>query len=88
MPAAKSAGRKLKVALVGFGTVGRSVAKLLHQDSESPFILTHIFNRNIARKKADGLPAHIKWTDKINEVLSSDADVIVELIGGVDPARD
>jgi homoserine dehydrogenase len=80
--------RKLKIALVGFGTVGRSVAKLLCRDPGSPFVLTHIFNRNIQRKKSHSLPADIRWTEKISDVLSSDADVVVELIGGLDPAGD
>ena len=71
---------------MGFGTVGRSVAKLLSQDANSPFVLTHICNRNIARKKADWLPPHIRWTENIDEVLSSDVDVVVELIGGLEPA--
>ena len=86
-PAAKkAASKKLKIGLLGFGTVGRSVAKILAQDSASPLQLTHIFNRNIERKRIEGLPAHIHWTSKVNEVLSSDVDVIVEVVGGLQPA--
>ena len=87
-PARKSASasRKLKIGLLGFGTVGRSVAKILAQDAASPLLLTHIFNRNIERKKIDGLPAHIHWTSKVNDVLSSDVDVVVEVVGGLQPA--
>ncbi len=81
-----SAGRKLKIALVGFGTVGRSVAKLLSQNPHSPFVLTHIYNRNVARKKADWIPAQVRWTEKIEEVLASDADIFVEVVGGLEPA--
>jgi homoserine dehydrogenase len=80
------AARKLKIALVGFGTVGRSVAKLLSQNPHGPFLLTHICNRNIARKKVDWVPAQVRWTEKIEEVLSSDADILVELVGGLEPA--
>ena len=78
--------REWKVALIGFGTVGKSVAKILSQEPKSPFVLTHIFNRNIARKRTDGLPGRIKWTEDIEDVLASDADIIIELIGGLDPA--
>jgi homoserine dehydrogenase len=81
-----SSGRKLRIGLIGFGTVGRSVAKILCQDDRSPLLLTHICNRNIERKKIDGLPAHIHWTSKPDDVLSSDVDVVVELIGGLEPA--
>lgn len=79
---------KLKVALLGYGTVGKSVAKILCQDSESPLLLTHIFNRDVRRKKTDSLPKRIRWTERIDDVLASDADVIVELVGGLDPAGD
>ncbi len=83
---ADPARQEWKVALIGFGTVGKSVAKILSQDPKSPFALTHIFNRNIARKRTDGLPSGIKWTEDIEDVLASDADIVIELIGGVDPA--
>lgn len=62
------------------------MAKILSGDPGSPFVLTHIFSRNIARKKTDGLPARIEWTEDIEDVLSSDADIMIELVGGLDPA--
>ena len=80
--------KKLKIAIAGFGTVGRSVAKLLCQEASGTFELTHIFNRGITRKKVDWVPASVRWTESINEVLSSDVDVFVELAGGVKPAGD
>ncbi len=83
---AASADRRLKIALVGFGTVGRSVAKIVTQDSSGPIALTYIFNRGIKKKKIASLPGSIRWTENIDDVLSSDADVIVELIGGLEPA--
>jgi homoserine dehydrogenase len=90
-PAAKSKhstnGRKTwKVALVGYGTVGRSVAKILAGEANGLFRLTHIFNRHIARKKRDSVPAHVQWTENIEDVLASDADILVEVVGGLDPA--
>jgi homoserine dehydrogenase len=80
--------KKLKIAIAGFGTVGRSVAKLLCQEPSGAFELTHIFNRDIARKKVDWVPSSVRWTESINEVLSSDVDIFVELAGGVKPAGD
>jgi len=90
-PAARKAavaGAKLKIALVGFGTVGRSVAKILSQDANGPLLLTHICNRRIKKKKDSSLPRHIRWTENFDDVLASDADVVVELIGGLQPAGD
>jgi homoserine dehydrogenase len=77
--------RKLKVALLGFGTVGSAVARLISQDPRSPFVLTHVFNRDVKRKKVDWLP-DVHWTQTVGEVLSSDVDIVVELVGGVSPA--
>ncbi len=36
----------------------------------------------------DWVPSSVRWTENINEVLSSDADIFVELAGGVKPAGD
>jgi homoserine dehydrogenase len=78
----------VNVAIVGFGTVGSSVARILSERSGAGLRLTHIFNRQIARKRVGGLPETIRWTEDINDVLSSDADVVVELIGGLEPASE
>ena len=77
-----------KVAILGFGTVGSSVAKILSQQVHAPLQLTHICNRNVKRKKVDWLPADIRWTEDINDVLNSDVDVVVEVMGGLQPAED
>lgn len=80
----------LGVAIVGFGTVGRSVARIVCSSDRSSLRLTHICNREIDRKQteADWVPSDVVWTDDIETVLSSDTDVVVELIGGIEPATD
>lgn len=80
----------LGVAVVGFGTVGRSVARIVADPSHPSLRLTHVCNRDIDRKRNDAgwVPGDVVWTDDFNAVLSSDTDVIVELIGGLDPAAD
>jgi homoserine dehydrogenase len=80
--------KKLRVAIAGFGTVGRSVAKILGQEASEMFELTHIFNRDVARKRVDWVPTSVRWTESINEVLNSDIDILVELAGGIKPAGD
>src|SRR5713226_5265853 len=77
-----------KVALVGFGTVGSSVARILCERSDTHLRLTHILNRNVARKKVDWLPSTVRWTENIDEVLSSDVDIVVEVMGGLQPTED
>lgn len=83
-----SVHKKLKIAIAGFGTVGRSVAKILCEEANDTFELTHIFNRDVARKKVDWVPSSVRWTQDINDVLSSDIDVFVELAGGISPAEE
>ena len=79
----------LKVAILGFGTVGSAVARILcDQPANSPLRLTHVFNRNVERKRVDWVPADVSWSGDIEQVLASDADIIVELVGGLDPAHD
>lgn len=82
-------GRRLplRVALLGFGTVGASVARILAERPElaDRIRLTHIFNRGIARKRADWVPSPVVWTEDIDEVFAARPDVVVEVIGGLDP---
>jgi len=78
--------RPLRIALFGFGTVGSSVARILAESKPRELELTHIFNRGVARKRVDWTPESVAWSDDADAVLASDADVIVELVGGLDPA--
>lgn len=80
------AERDLKVALLGFGTVGSSVARILVDLRPQGLELTHVYNRNVKRKRVGWVPAGVVWTEQIGDVLSSDVDVVVELVGGLDPA--
>jgi homoserine dehydrogenase len=81
-------GQTCNVALLGFGTVGSSVAKILCERSNPHLRLTHILNRNVERKKVDGIPSTVRWTENIDDVLSSDVEIVVELMGGTQPAED
>ena len=83
-----NAPKSMTIAIVGFGTVGSSVARILSERVGDELRLTHIFNREIARKRITSLPSTIRWTEDINDVFSSDADIFVELIGGLEPAGD
>jgi homoserine dehydrogenase len=81
----------VKVALLGFGTVGSSVAKVLAQSKFPGIELTHVYNRSVARKKesaaAKFVPPTAKWTENIDDVLKSNVDVVIELMGGLTPTE-
>jgi len=76
----------MRIALFGFGTVGSSVARILLESKPEGLQITHVYNRNVVRKRADWVPANVVWSENWEEVLASDVDVIVELVGGLDPA--
>lgn len=81
----------IKIALLGFGTVGSSVAKVLAASKFSGIELTHVYNRDVERKRTSAaakyVPKAAVWTEDIADVLSSDVDVVVELMGGLTPAE-
>ncbi len=78
--------RPLRIALFGFGTVGSSVARILAESQPAGLELTHVFNRGIARKRVDWTAGSVVWSDDAEAVLAADVDVVVELVGGLDPA--
>jgi len=85
-----SAQRPLRVALLGFGTVGASVARILAERPElaTRLQLTHVFNRGVSRKRVDWVPGSVVWTEDFDQVLAASPDVVVEVVGGVEPARE
>ncbi len=86
----ENAQRPMRVGLLGFGTVGRSVTRILVERPQlgGRLRLTHVFNRHISRKRADWVPESVTWTEDLDELFASDPDVIVEVVGGVRPAGD
>ena len=86
-----SSPRPLRVAIFGLGTVGSSVARILVESAPAGLQLTHIFNRNVARKRVDWIPGTVAWTEDPEALLAAgddSPDVIVELAGGLTPAGD
>lgn len=77
-----------RVALVGFGTVGRSVAKILCEHSDGLLRLTHICNRNVERKKQPWVPTDVIWTEDFQSILNSDVEIVIELMGGLTSAQE
>ena len=79
----------LRVAVLGFGTVGQSVVRILTERPElgADLSLTAIFNRNIAKKRAAWVASvapSVTWTDDVAALLATRPDVVVETVGGVD----
>ena len=80
--------RPRRVAIAGFGTVGRSVARLLQELAPPELQLALIVNRSVERKRVGWIDPDVRWSDDINDALSDDVHIVVELIGGRSPAED
>ncbi|WP_236795336.1 homoserine dehydrogenase [Amycolatopsis sp. GM8] len=84
-------GKTVRVALLGCGTVGSEVARLLTEQADelaaragAPVELAGIAVRR--PDKHPELPQHLLTNDAAG-LVESDVDVIVELIGGIEPVR-
>ncbi len=82
----------VKVALLGCGVVGTEVARLLTTQADdlaarvgAPLELVGIAVRRLGRDRGLGLDPSLFTTDA--EELVTRADVVVEVIGGIEPAR-
>lgn len=84
--------RNLRVAILGAGSVGAQVVSLLleHGDelaqrSGAGLELVGVAVRDIDAPRTADIPAHLLTTDA--EALLVGADIVIELIGGLEPAR-
>lgn len=82
-----AAAAPCRVAILGFGNVGRSLARLIARSPVDGILLTRIANRDIDRKRVDWLPPSIGWSDSLHDAVHArDVDLVVELLGGLEPA--
>lgn len=84
--------KTLKVALLGAGNVGSQVARILLEDADSlaartgaRLELVGIAVRNVDAPRDVELPRELFTTDA--SALVRGADVVIELLGGLEPAR-
>src|SRR5215831_18438318 len=88
--------KPLQVGLLGIGTVGLGTWTVLRRNAEEitrragrPIRITHIAERDLdrARKVTDGADG-VTLTAEASQVLArTDIDIVIELIGGLEPAR-
>jgi homoserine dehydrogenase len=84
--------RSLKIALIGAGSVGSQVARLLLDGRDelaarvgASLELIGIAVRDIDAQRDTDLPRELLTTDVESLILS--ADIVIELMGGIEPAR-
>ncbi|GAA2401012.1 homoserine dehydrogenase [Streptomyces coeruleofuscus] len=85
--------RPLKVALLGCGVVGSEVARIMttHADDLAARIGAPVELAGVAVRRPDrvreGIDQSLVTTDATALVKRGDIDVVVEVIGGIEPAR-
>ena len=86
--------RPLRVALLGCGTVGSEVVRLLQTNGEdlaarigAPLELAGIAVRRLGRRRDLDVDEALFTTDAAGLVAREDVDLVVEVIGGIEPAR-
>lgn len=84
----------LRVAVLGAGTVGREVVRALLERAGdliaadgAPLALAGVAVRDLARAREAGLPAMLLTDAPAHLVAADDTDLIVELMGGDEPAH-
>lgn len=84
----------MKVALLGGGVVGSQVARLLQEGaadftarSGEPLEIVGVAVRDLDRDRP-GIPRELLTDDARALVTRGDVDVVVELMGGIDPTRE
>jgi len=88
-----SSAAPLRVALLGCGTVGTEVARLITEQASDlrarvgrPLELVGIAVRRLNRHRP-GIDRDLLTTDAQSLVSREDVDLVIEVIGGIEPAR-
>jgi len=84
--------RRVRIALLGCGTVGGGLVRLLERSRARlaselgvEFSLARVLVRDLARRR-DGVDPSL-LTTRADAAIPEDAEVVVELLGGIEPAR-
>ncbi len=86
----------IKLGLAGFGTVGSGLAKILDMNADrivarlgKRIEIRSVLVRDTNKKRAFDLGPDIKVTDDLNVLINDpEIDIIVELMGGLDTAKE
>jgi homoserine dehydrogenase len=86
--------KPLNIAVLGFGSVGSQVVRLLTEQAGdlaarvgAPVHLVGVAVRRIDAPREVDIPPGLLTTDAAGLVARDDVDVVVEVIGGIEPAR-
>lgn len=86
--------RPLRVGILGCGNVGAALVAILRRDATHlasrtglDFEVTRVAVRNLSAERTVELPSGVLTRDSDSLVVADDVDVVVEAMGGIEPAR-
>jgi len=87
--------KQVKVGIIGFGTVGTGTAKIILSQRELikkrtgiELILKKVADKDIKRPREISLPEGVLIPDAWEIINDPEIDVVVELVGGIHPAKE
>ncbi|MGH8456696.1 MAG: homoserine dehydrogenase [Stenotrophobium sp.] len=85
----------VKVGIIGLGTVGQGIIRLLKSNADEiirragrQVVVTHASARDLTRKRDCDLNGITIVNDPMSIARDADVDVVVEVIGGLSPAKE
>ena len=87
--------KKVKIALLGLGNVGRGVFTILQQNKDEimkrsgyEIEVSKVLVRDVTKNRGVAVPEEVLTTD-FEEILNDDSiKIVVEVMGGIDPAKE
>ena len=84
----------IRVGLIGLGTVGQGVVRVLRSNAQEiarrlgrPLVVTHASTRDPSRQREVSLDGIEIVADPMRLAQQADVDIVIEAIGGMEPAR-
>ncbi|MGW9857393.1 homoserine dehydrogenase [Staphylococcus hominis] len=87
--------KELNIALLGLGTVGSGVVKIIEENRQQikdtlnkDIVIKHILVRDASKKRSINISQY-HLTEDVNEILNDDdIDIVIEVMGGIEPTVD
>lgn len=86
--------KEIKVGLLGFGTIGTGVVRMFQQNTElisqrlgAKLVLASIADLDVTTDRGVVLDEGVLINDANSVLTNPDIDIVIELIGGYEPAR-
>ncbi len=87
--------QEVRLGVIGVGNVGAAFINLVHERAETitqrtgiTLVVTRASVRDISRARGVSLDAKAFTSNPLDVVNDPNVDVVVELMGGIEPARD